>query len=62
MRLLIIGSLAGQLGNACNIAIARGAKVMQADTVEAGLDILRGGSGAEIVMIDVTFDVAGLIE
>ena len=31
MRLLILGSLAGQLGAASRIAIGRGAKVLQAD-------------------------------
>jgi len=62
MRLLIIGSLTGELGSACNIAIARGAKVMQADTIETGLDIIRSAHGAELVMIDVALDVARLIE
>ena len=39
MRLLILGSLAGQLGAAGRIAIGRGAKVLQADSLDEGLDV-----------------------
>ncbi|MBI2586306.1 MAG: sigma-54-dependent Fis family transcriptional regulator [Rhodospirillales bacterium] len=62
MRLLIIGTLEGQIGAASQIAIQRGAKVQQADTVESGLAGLRSGHGADLVMIDVTLDVAAFIK
>jgi two-component system, response regulator FlrC len=62
MRLLIIGTMEGQIGAASQIAIQRGAKVQQADTVEAGLAGLRSGHGADLVMIDVTLDVAAFIK
>ena len=62
MRLLIIGALAGQVGAAGKIALSRGAKVAQADGIESGLRALRDGQGADLVMIDVTLDVASLIE
>ncbi|MCH7487208.1 MAG: sigma-54-dependent Fis family transcriptional regulator [Proteobacteria bacterium] len=62
MRLLIIGSLAGQIGTAGKIALSRGAKVAQADDIESGLKALRDGQGADLVMIDVSLDVASLIE
>ena len=62
MRLLIIGSLAGQVGAAGKIALSRGAKVAQADDIESGLKALRDGQGADLVMIDVSLDVASLIE
>ncbi len=61
MRLLILGTLNGQIGAASQIAIKRGAKVQQADTVAAGLELLRSGQGADLVMIDVVLDVAELI-
>lgn len=57
MRLLIIGTLVGQLGAASKIARDRGAKVTNAETVEAALDHLRSGKGADLVMIDVECDV-----
>ena len=62
MRLLIIGSLDGQIGAASQIAMSRGAKVMQADDVQAGLDVLRSGRGADLVMIDVKLDTKALID
>ncbi|TAL03810.1 MAG: sigma-54-dependent Fis family transcriptional regulator [Rhodospirillaceae bacterium] len=57
MRLLIIGSLQGQIGAASRIVMQRGAKVMQAETIERGLEVLRGGQGADLVMIDVRLDL-----
>jgi len=57
MRLLIIGSLQGQIGAASRIVMQRGAKVSQAETIERGLEVLRGGQGADLVMIDVRLDL-----
>ncbi|BAE49303.1 sigma-54-dependent transcriptional regulator FlbD [Paramagnetospirillum magneticum] len=61
MRLLIIGTLDGQIGAASQIAMARGAKVRQAEDVPAGLEVLRA-QGADLVMIDVKRDIKGLID
>jgi DNA-binding NtrC family response regulator len=63
MRLLIVGSLSGQLGEACKIAVTHGAKVIHADDLDSALEILRlgAGGGADLVMIDVSLDVAGLV-
>lgn len=61
MRLLIIGNLGGQIGAASKIAVARGAKVAQADTVDSGLRVMRSGQGVDLVMIDVHMDVDELI-
>jgi DNA-binding NtrC family response regulator len=61
MRLLIIGTLDGQIGGASRIAIDRGAQVTQADDINAGLSTLRAGNGADLVMIDVNLDVGLLI-
>lgn len=60
MRLLIIGTLDGQVGAASQIAIKRGAKVNHVDTVESGLDYLRAGRGADLVLVDVKEDLATL--
>ena len=61
MQLLIIGSLAGQIGAASQIAMARGAKVLHAEDIEQGLQVLRAGKGVGLVMIDVTLDVSEFI-
>jgi len=61
MRLLIIGTLEGQIGAAAQIAVRQGAKVIQSDDVEAGLAAIRAAKGADLVMVDVRLDVAQLI-
>ena len=62
MRILIIGSLNGQIGAASKIAIKRGATVQQADSVNTGLKILRGSQSANLVLIDVCLDIESLIQ
>lgn len=57
MELLIVGTLNGQIGAASKIAVQQGGQVTLADTVERGLEILRGGKSVELVMIDVKLDV-----
>ena len=61
MRLLIIGTLDGQVGAASQIAMKRGAKVSHVDTIDAGLDFLRSGRGADLVLADVKEDLVTLI-
>ena len=61
MRLMIIGSLDGQIGAASKIAMQRGAKVAHVPDLEAGLTALRSGQGADLVMMDATLDVGGFI-
>ena len=62
MRLLIIGSLNGQIGAASRIAMQRGAKVIQADGITQAMEVMRSGQGADLVMCDVVFDIAQLLE
>jgi DNA-binding NtrC family response regulator len=61
MRVLIIGSLAADLGQAARIAIARGARLDQADDPEAGLERLRSAAGVDLVLIEIVHDVASFI-
>ena len=61
MRLLIIGSLNGQIGAASKIALSRGAKVTHAGDIEAALLGLRAGQGADLAMVDVGLDIRTLI-
>ena len=62
MQLLIIGALDGQVGAASQIAMQRGARVSQVHTVDSALDVLRSGQGADLVMIDVVYDVKSLVD
>jgi len=61
MRLLIIGTLEGQIGAASRIAMDRGAKVSHTDTIDTGLDAIHSAQGADLVLVDVKLDVAALI-
>ena len=62
MRLLIVGTLGGQLTRATQIAMQRGALVMQAEDVESAMKVLRSGRGADLLMVDVSLDIAGLLQ
>jgi DNA-binding NtrC family response regulator len=61
MRLLIIGSLGGQIGAATKIAIEKGAKVAHAGTVDLALAELRQGRGADLIMADIVLDIGLLV-
>lgn len=61
MRLLIVGTMEGQIAIAGKIAHQRGAKVSHIDTISGAMDTLRAGQGIDLVMIDVRFDVGDLV-
>ncbi|GAA0549467.1 DNA-binding NtrC family response regulator [Rhizomicrobium palustre] len=61
MRLLIVGSLSGQIGAATKIAMDRGAKVTHASSIDMALAILRGGSGADLALCDIVLDIGTLV-
>jgi two-component system response regulator FlrC len=61
MRLLIIGELYGQLGTASSIAKSRGAKVAHVADIEGAMNALRGGQGADLIMIEVREDIEKLV-
>jgi DNA-binding NtrC family response regulator len=61
MRVLIIGSLAGELGQAARMAIARGARLDQADDLAAGLERLRADARFDLVLCDLGQDIGALV-
>ncbi len=62
MRLLIIGSLKGQLSTATKMAMDKGAKVVHADSIDIALTSLRSGRSADLLMVDVVENIGELIE
>jgi len=62
MRVLIIGSLAGELGQAARIAIARGAKLDQADALAPAMARLRADARVDLVLCEVSHDIAALVQ
>jgi len=53
MRILIVGSFEGHIGEAAKLALEQGAKVASATTTDEALVSLRAGKGADLVMVDV---------
>ncbi|MDY0009132.1 MAG: sigma-54 dependent transcriptional regulator [Bdellovibrionales bacterium] len=62
MRLMIVGSLNGQISTAGKIAIGRGAKVTHCEDIEQALGALRAGRGADLMMVDVKQNIASLMD
>ncbi len=60
MRLLIVGTLNGQLGAASQIAMDRGAQVTHAPDTDTALSILRS-RGADLLMVEIALDIPSLI-
>ncbi len=61
MRVLIVGSLATELGQAARIAMARGAEIVQADDANAALARVRADAALDLVLCDIRADLGGLI-
>ena len=61
MRLLIVGTLGGQLTTATKIAMDKGASVTHAESNEQALAVLRSGRGADLLMVDVALDIRDLV-
>ena len=61
MRVMIIGDLGGQLVAASRIASNRGAKVYHVSDTSAAFRALRAGKGADIVLIDVNYNIKELV-
>jgi DNA-binding NtrC family response regulator len=61
MRLLIVGTLQGQLTAATKLAMDKGASVTHAADNGQALAVLRSGRGADLVMADVALDIRDLI-
>src|ERR1700728_536739 len=61
MRLLIVGTLKGQLTTATKIAMDNGASVTHVEEHEQAMRVLRGGKGADLLLVDVGLDIRDLV-
>jgi len=61
MRLLIVGTLKGQLTTATKMAMDKGAAVTHADRIDTAMAVLRSGKGADLLMVDVAIDIRELV-
>src|SRR5918911_5507078 len=62
MRLMIVGTLHGQLTLATKLAMDKGATVTHAEDAEQALRVLRAGRGADLLMVDVAVDIRALVQ
>jgi DNA-binding NtrC family response regulator len=60
MRLLIVGDINSEIKTAIDIARSRNAKVVMVESCEQGVDFLCQGKGADLVLVDVKFDIKSL--
>src|SRR6266853_1978810 len=61
MRLLIVGTLKGQLTTATKIAMDKGPSVTHAERIDTAMAVLRSGKGADLLMVDVAIDIRDLV-
>src|SRR5918994_6607849 len=61
MRVLIVGANDEQVASAVRIALRQGATLRHVATPEAAVQELCAGRGADLLLVDVVLDIAGLI-
>ena len=61
MRLLLVGGAQPEIVAAAKLAAARGAAVRHLPTLDAALDQLRAGQGADLLMLDANGEIATAI-
>jgi two-component system response regulator FlrC len=62
MRLLVIGSLGGELGAAAKMAATRGATLHHAESIMDAIGQLRALPGIDLVICELSHDIAGLLK
>jgi DNA-binding NtrC family response regulator len=61
MRLLIVGTLKGQLTLATKMAMDKGASVTHAEGIDQAMAVLRSGRGADLMLVEVAVDIRDLV-
>ncbi len=62
MRLLIVGDVNSEIKTAIDIARSKNAKVVMVESCGQAIDFLCQGKGADLVLVDVKFDVKQLVQ
>src|SRR4249919_1149045 len=62
MRLLIVGTLRGQLTLATKMAMDKGAAVTHAENIEQAMAVVRSGKGADLMLVEVVLDICDLVQ
>jgi DNA-binding NtrC family response regulator len=61
MRLLTVGTLDGPLTAATRIAMDKGASAIHADRIDAAMTMLRSGSAADLLMVDIAINIRDFV-
>ncbi len=61
MRVIILGAEGADVAAACRLARERGARVRHLGSLEALLGELRAGRGADLLLVDVAWDIARVL-
>ncbi len=61
MRLLTVGIRNGPLATATKIAMDKGASAVHADRIDSALAMLRSGSAADLMMVDIAIAIRDLV-
>src|SRR5258707_2823026 len=61
MRLLIVGTVKGQLTTESKLAMDKGTSVTHEQTIDQARAVLRSGRGADLLMVDVALDIRDLV-
>jgi two-component system, response regulator FlrC len=61
MRLLIIGEINSEINKAIDIAKSKNAKIIMVESCEQAVDFLCQGKGADLVLVDVKFDIKSFV-
>ncbi len=61
MKLLVVGKIETEVSTACKIAMKRGAKIVNASSIDEAFRILLTGSGVDAVMIDANLDIHSFV-
>lgn len=61
MRLLVIGTINSEIQSAIAIASQKGARVFFEHNINAGIEYLRKGQGADLVLIDAKLHIANFV-
>lgn len=61
MQLLLLGKLNSEISKAIEIAQRKGARVILAESKEECLSIILAGKSADLILVDVNFDIASIL-
>ena len=57
MHVLVVGKIHSEVTEACKIAMSRGAKITNAESIDEGFNKVLNGEGGDLILVDVEDDI-----